>query len=171
MTTTGDDVERLLEEAQAVTGPVAWPRVEALVAALVALYGEGLERTLACARDCAREGGSLDERLARDELVSSLMLLHDLHPLPLERRIDAALQRVREELPGSAALVVVGFEAGVVKLVVAPGTAKAARPPPTTIVAREIERDAPEVLGIRIEDEAPADAIVPVERLTRGARP
>jgi hypothetical protein len=170
----GDEVERLLEEAEAVTGPVAWPRVEALVAALVSLYGEGLERTLACARAAARDGESLDVLLARDELVSSLLMLHDLHPFAVEARVAAALERVRTELPGAAVLTLAGIEEGVVKLKVAPGTPVTTRPPPTTIVAREIEREAPEVLGVEIAGDAPATAgssFVPLERLTRGARP
>jgi hypothetical protein len=171
----GDEVARLIEEAEAVTGPVAWPRVEALVAALVALYGEGLERTLACARAAAREGESLDVLLAKDELVSSLLMLHDLHPLTIEMRIEAALERVRTELPGAAALVLTRVDNGVVKLKVAPDTAPTTRAPPTTIVAREIERDAPEVLGVEVEGTAAAvpsgSGFVPVDRLTRGARP
>jgi hypothetical protein len=164
----GEHVERLLAEVESVAGPVAWPRVEALVAALVDLYGAGLERTVACAREAARNAGELDERLIRDELVASLLLLHGLHPLGLEQRIEAALARVRDELPAAARLRCVSIDNGIVMLRIDESEARAnVRPPPTTIVAQEIERDAPEVLGVQIEEPAAPD-LVPAERLRRG---
>lgn len=164
----GEHVERLLAEVESVAGPVAWPRVEALVAALVDLYGAGLERTVACAREAARNAGELDDRLVRDELVASLLLLHGLHPLGLEQRIGVALARVRRELPAAAALELVAIDNGVVRLRAAEGS----RPPPTTIVAREIERDAPEVSGVQIEEPGrAAPELLPAERLSRKGRP
>jgi hypothetical protein len=167
----GEHVERLLEEVESVAGPVAWPRVEALVAALVDLYGTGLQRTVACAREAARSAGELDDHLLRDELIASLLLLHGLHPLGLEQRIGAALARVRTELPRSAPLELVRIDNGIVKLRVAKGNPRdEARPPPTTVVAREIERDAPEVGGVEIE-EAAAPELLPVDRLHRKGRP
>jgi hypothetical protein len=169
----GDHVERLLEEVEAVAGPTAWPRVEALVAALVDLYGDGLGRLLSCARTAAGDTAALDDLLAHDELVASLLLLHGLHPLPLEERIGRALRRVRAELPTAAELTLAGVEDGIVKLrVVEADGAASARPPPTTIVAREIEREAPEIAGVQIDSLAPAakpaSELVPIERLTRG---
>lgn len=167
----GEHVERLLEEVESVAGPVAWPRVEALVAALVDLYGTGLQRTVECAREAARNSGELDDRLVRDELVASLLLLHGLHPLGLEQRIGVALERVRRELPAAAPLELVGVESGVVKLRIAESEARpGVRPPPTTIVAREIQRDAPEVCGVEVEEPAAAE-LVPADRLFRKGRP
>jgi hypothetical protein len=48
------------------------------VQAVVELYGEGLRRLMAGARE-------------EDELVAHLLVLHDLHPLPVEERVRAAL--------------------------------------------------------------------------------
>ena len=48
------------------------------VQAVVELYGEGLRRMMAGARE-------------EDELVSHLLVLHDLHPVPLEERVRAAV--------------------------------------------------------------------------------
>ncbi len=163
-------IERLLAEAEAATGPAAWPRVEALVTALVDLYGRGLERLVAHARAAA--GGActeLEERLQRDEIVSSLLLLHDLHPVPLEERIARALRRVRDELPEAAPLALAGVEGGTATL-----RANGGRPPPAAVVARAVEREAPELAGIRIVGDEPGRAeaqppsFVPIERLHRG---
>jgi Fe-S cluster biogenesis protein NfuA len=62
-----------------------------LVQALVDLYGEGLARIVA--HDPACVAG-----LADDELVSHLLLMHDLHPVPLEERVRGALDGVRPYL-------------------------------------------------------------------------
>jgi Fe-S cluster biogenesis protein NfuA len=58
-----------------------------LVQALVELYGEGLARIVA-ACDVPVE----------DELVAHLLLLHGLHPVPVEQRVTAALDEVRPHL-------------------------------------------------------------------------
>jgi hypothetical protein len=130
-----------------------------LVAALVDLYGAGLERTVACAREAARNAGELDERLIRDELVASLLLLHGLHPLGLEQRIEAALARVRTELPAAAHLRCVSVESGIVMLRIDEKEARAnVRPPPTTVVAQEIG----DVLTLGAGDEAAVEADIPV---------
>jgi Fe-S cluster biogenesis protein NfuA/nitrite reductase/ring-hydroxylating ferredoxin subunit len=80
-------VEALLGEVESL--PEA-SRVTAgeLVQALVELYGEGLARVM------ARANGVGDE-LVEDELVAHLLLLHGLHPVPLEERVRGALEEVR----------------------------------------------------------------------------
>ena len=68
---------------------------EELVAAVVQMYGSGLERIL----DALFAAGAVGERIAvsltADTLVSTLLLIHDLHPVPLEDRVQAALDSVR----------------------------------------------------------------------------
>jgi Fe-S cluster biogenesis protein NfuA len=59
-----------------------------LVQALVDLYGEGLARIVAHDPACIAA-------VADDELVSHLLLLHGLHPVPLEDRVRGALDGVR----------------------------------------------------------------------------
>jgi Fe-S cluster biogenesis protein NfuA/nitrite reductase/ring-hydroxylating ferredoxin subunit len=54
------------------------------------LYGEGLERILA-----AVGSGATADSLADDPFVATLLLIHDLHPVPLEQRVQAALDSVR----------------------------------------------------------------------------
>jgi Fe-S cluster biogenesis protein NfuA len=94
----GDRIARLLDEIQAMAGPTTWQRVEELVRSLVTMYGDALGRVLAV----AREGGALEPsraaRLCEDELVSSLLLLHGLHPLPTAERVARAVEALRERL-------------------------------------------------------------------------
>jgi hypothetical protein len=171
----GEDIERLLDAVQGAAGPAAWPRVEALVAAIVELYGSGLERILATARASAHDPAALDARLVADELVANLLLLHGLHPLALHERIGLALEHARSVVPSLADLELVGIEDGVVNLRVSNGATIGSASVPTHIVGTAIERAAPEVSGLRIEglttpDRSPKD-LIPVARLRRGGRP
>lgn len=91
----GERVERLLDEVQATAGPVAWPRVEALVTALVDLYGEGVARIVRLARAAARDPADLDASFSDDELVASLLLLYELHPRSSELNAAGSLHLER----------------------------------------------------------------------------
>jgi hypothetical protein len=83
---------QLLEDAEAAAGPVAWPRVEAAITALVDFYGRGLTRVLTHARDAIGDGGpDLEQRLESDELVASLLVLHGLCSTATEERLTRAL--------------------------------------------------------------------------------
>jgi Fe-S cluster biogenesis protein NfuA/nitrite reductase/ring-hydroxylating ferredoxin subunit len=89
-------VEALLEELEALPDPAARERAVEVVEALLDLYGEGLSRIVE--RIAACDDGELAQALSGDELVSHLLLLHDLHPVPLEQRVRGALDEVRPYL-------------------------------------------------------------------------
>jgi hypothetical protein len=90
-------IHALLDEFEAAGDPVALARAEALVRSLMELYAAGLARVV----ELAEARGTL-RALADDELVSGLLLLHDLHPDDADTRIEAALSDVRRRL-GTAA--------------------------------------------------------------------
>jgi Fe-S cluster biogenesis protein NfuA/nitrite reductase/ring-hydroxylating ferredoxin subunit len=109
-------VEGLLEELETLADPVARDRATALVEAVVALYGEGMGRIVEAVS--ARDGdGELATALAGDELVAHLLLLHGLHPVPVETRVHGALDGVRPYLESHGGDVeVLAIEDGVVRL-------------------------------------------------------
>lgn len=90
------DVERRLEELEALPDAETRETATALVQALLDLYGAGLGRIVE--EIAARDDGQLARALADDELVSHLLLLHGLHPVGLEDRVRAALEQVRPYL-------------------------------------------------------------------------
>jgi Fe-S cluster biogenesis protein NfuA/nitrite reductase/ring-hydroxylating ferredoxin subunit len=92
--TAGDRIQILLD-ASAGSGTVVRERTEQLAGELTDLYGAALERIVAIA---ARSAPELISQFAADELVASLMLVHDLHPHGVERRIEDALDGVRPYL-------------------------------------------------------------------------
>jgi len=90
-------VEAVLDEFRAAGDERAMERAEELVRALMGLYAVGLGRVV----DLARESALL-RRFAEDEVTSSLLVLHDLHPDDASTRIQAALDRVRPYLGSHA---------------------------------------------------------------------
>jgi Fe-S cluster biogenesis protein NfuA/nitrite reductase/ring-hydroxylating ferredoxin subunit len=88
--------EQLLEELERLPDGPARATATETIGALLDLYGEGLERIVEVVAD--RDSGELADALASDELVSHLLLLHGLHPVPLERRLTGALDEVRPYL-------------------------------------------------------------------------
>jgi Fe-S cluster biogenesis protein NfuA/nitrite reductase/ring-hydroxylating ferredoxin subunit len=89
--TAGDRIQTLLDSC-AAGGAAAHERAQQLVREVVGLYGAALERIM--------QSGDpgLAERLATDDLVASLLLVHGLHPHDLRRRVSDALDRVRPYL-------------------------------------------------------------------------
>src|SRR5690348_15870024 len=92
--TAGDRIQTLLD-ASATGGPLARERAEQLVREVTDLYGAGLQRMLQLA--IAADPG-LADTFAADDLVASLLLVHDLHPFTVQQRVSDALESVRPYL-------------------------------------------------------------------------
>ena len=155
---TGERIDALLD-ASGSGGVVARERSEELVRLLADLYGAGIERIL----EVLYEAGRLDDEvlaaLAADELVSSLLLVHGLHPYDVGQRVEQALESVRPYLGshgGDVELVEVS-EDGVVRLRLL-GSCDGCPSSSVTLklaVEGAIEAAAPDITGIVVE-EAPA---------------
>lgn len=180
----GDRIETLLE-ASSVGGAAARDRAEQLVREVADLYGAGLERIL-------RIVGELDDgaaaRLAGDDLVASLLLVHGLHPHDAETRVRVALDGVRPYLGshgGDVELLGVSFPPGsagadgVVRLQLT-GSCKSCPSSAVTLelaVETAVRAAAPEIATIEVvvatpEPEAgliPADSLF--SRVHRGGAP
>ncbi len=157
----GERIEALLEEVSAMAGPQTWPRVEELVQRIVTLYGAGLERVLHHARSSGADTTDLDARLCADELVSSLLVLHGLHPRSTEERVRRALDRVRPYLGSHGGDVeLVAIEGDVARLRLS-GSCDGCPSSTATVehtVRRAIEEDAPELVRIEV-DGAPRELV------------
>lgn len=104
-------VEALLDRLDALPDPQAREAATATVQALLELYGEGLGRI------AERVGPAQARVLAEDELVAHLLLLHGLHPVPVEQRVREALDGVRPYLGSHGGDVeLLGVDDGVVRL-------------------------------------------------------
>jgi len=113
----GTRVEELLATLRTIEGGTAAAAAEELVGLLVGLYGDGLAAIAAVLRDGGEAGAATMARIAEDPLVESLLLLHGLHPLDVDARIQRALDNVRPYLGSHAGGVeYLGVFDGVAKL-------------------------------------------------------
>jgi len=117
----GERVEALLAELGSQAGPQVAATAEELVSCLVELYGAGLAEIVRIIGEDAEDNGSgqrLMAKLAGDPLVESLLLLHDLHPLPVADRVRRAIESVMPQLgPHAGQVEFRGVdEAGVIHL-------------------------------------------------------
>jgi Fe-S cluster biogenesis protein NfuA len=150
-------VERLLAE---IEGPADRDRAEELVSALLEVYGSGLARILDVV------GDETARTLAADELVGSLLIVHDLHPLNTAERVRGALDRVRPYLGSHAGGVeLLGIDAaGVVRLRLegnchgCPSSQLTA----TMAIERAILEDAPEINEVAVEGVAAEPALLQI---------
>jgi Fe-S cluster biogenesis protein NfuA/nitrite reductase/ring-hydroxylating ferredoxin subunit len=160
-------VEALLDEVEALPDARAREASLAVVQALLELYGEGLSRVMERAHE--------PRALAEDELVSHLLLIHGLHPVSLEERVDGALDEVRPYLASHGGGVeLVGLGDGVVRLRLR-GSCEGCPSSAMTLklaVEEAIHKAAPDVESIEAEGAtAPAPAGIPLPMVGSGAPP
>jgi Fe-S cluster biogenesis protein NfuA len=166
----GTHIAALLDRL-AETGPDAAATGEALVRALLGLYGAGLERILTALQQAAPEALLT---LAEDPLVAGLLALHDLHPRTVRQRVEAALDGVRPYLASHGGDVsVLSVEDGVVRLRLE-GTCNGCGSSRATLehaVEGAVAAAAPEVEHLEVEGVAtppePHDGLIPLESLLR----
>jgi len=91
-------IDTLVQEVAAFPDPQARATAEELVQALLDMYGEGLARLLEITAQAEASGLALIDTFAEDDLLSSLFMLHGLHPLDIETRVTQALDEVRPYL-------------------------------------------------------------------------
>ena len=85
-------LEALLHEAEELTDPAAQACCRQFVRAVLDLHAAGLERLVG-----HMDGSALDA-CANEDIVSGLLLLHNLHPQDTETRVRQALEQVRPYL-------------------------------------------------------------------------
>jgi Fe-S cluster biogenesis protein NfuA len=130
------------------------------VQAVVNLYGEALRRIAA--------SGGVDGA-ADDELVSHLLLVHDLHPLDVEARVEQALAGVRPYLHSHGGDVeLLGVADGVARVRLR-GTCNGCASSTATLknaIEEAVARAAPELHGVEAEGVAePQPALVQIGSL------
>ncbi|TDD23258.1 NifU family protein [Nonomuraea diastatica] len=133
----------------------AGPDAVELVKELLGLYGEGLARVMAILED------EQAARLAADESVAPLLLLHDLHPLDVRARVEAAIS-------GSAELLAV--EDDLVRLRVRPAGCRSSATAASAL-REAVRAAAPEIEHVDIEVEREETPLIPVESLAARSGP
>jgi Fe-S cluster biogenesis protein NfuA len=109
-------IENLVNRLEGSTDPSVTIAARDLMQAVMDLHGSSIERMLEIIHDSGEPGKSIIERLGRDELVQSILLLYGLHPRDMHTRVADALDSQRAFLRshGANAELVSIDEAGVV---------------------------------------------------------
>lgn len=97
----GARVDELLGTLRS-SGNEAAPAAEELIRVLLGLYGDGLGHIITAVHESGDAGAAVLDRMLADPLVEGLLILHDLHPLDVDARIQRALDRVRPYLGSHA---------------------------------------------------------------------
>jgi Fe-S cluster biogenesis protein NfuA/nitrite reductase/ring-hydroxylating ferredoxin subunit len=150
----GARIEELLGVLRSASGE-AGAAAEELVRLLLGLYGDGLGRIMAALAEQGPAGAALQAELLDDPVVEGLLLLHDLHPLDADTRIQRALDRVRPYLGSHAGGVeYLGIDAdGVARLRLA-GNCHGCPSSTVTVqlaIQGAVEDAAPEVTEVAVE--------------------
>ncbi|MCZ8381678.1 NifU family protein [Mycobacterium sp. CPCC 205372] len=169
--TAGDRIQVLLD-ATAIGGVTARERAEQLMREVTDLYGAGLERMMTLA---VRAMPDLADDFVGDDLVASLLLVHGLHPHPVERRIADALDTVRPYLGSHGGDVhLLGVDGEVVRLQFS-GSCKSCPSSAVTLelaVEDAVRAAAPEIASIEVvaAEKEPVSAVIPAESLLNRVR-
>jgi Fe-S cluster biogenesis protein NfuA/nitrite reductase/ring-hydroxylating ferredoxin subunit len=147
-------VEALTAQLEEVQDFQARAVADELVASIMQLYGEGLERIVEALDEPGATAAEIRERLVEDGVVASLLLIHGLYPVDLETRVREALDSVRpymESHGGDVELVAV--EDGVARLRLV-GHCKGCPASEATLelaIKKAIEETAPDLEGMEVE--------------------
>jgi Fe-S cluster biogenesis protein NfuA/nitrite reductase/ring-hydroxylating ferredoxin subunit len=177
---TGDAIEQLLDDLRSSCDAPEMERVEELVRRVTELYGAGIEHIIGMIVDADAEQlapAQILERIVDDELVASLLVLHGLHPLDLQHRVEHALESVRPYLGshgGDVELVAIDEQQGVARLKMV-GSCDGCPSSSVTLqlaVETAIQEAAPEIVRIVAEgSEEPEPATgegIPVQLTRKG---
>ncbi len=161
-------VEELSARVEGLPDPRARELAEELVSAVIAMYGDGLERIIAVIRESREAGATILDELTQDGAVSSLLLIHDLYPVGLRERVLEALETVRpymESHGGDVELVELTDDA-VARLTLQGSChgCSASRATLETAITRALEEHCPDLTGIEVggvlDDSDPAHPTV-----------
>lgn len=111
------EIEQLVNSISDIPDSGARSVCVELLTRLLELHGAGLERIVSMISQSGAAGADIVQRLTRDDLAASLLLLYGLHPTDLETRVKQALDKVRPQLKshgGDVALL--GIDDGAVRL-------------------------------------------------------
>ena len=150
-------VQELQERLDMTGDPATRELADELMSALVQMYGAGLARIVSGLMS-DEEGQRLAIGLAEDTVIATLLLIHDLHPVSLEQRVQEALNSVRpymESHGGNVELLAVDDGVARIHLRGSCSDCSASSVTLELAVKKALEEAAPDLLGLEVEGMAP----------------
>ncbi len=170
MRAVAERIDALVRDFAASPDPAARQNAQELVRLLMRLYGAGLARIVHVleldGRDAEGPAGRIMATLLADDLIASLLVLHDLHPEDVETRIARGLERLQEAAGAEITVLEVGDGAARVKV------GARSRAPATSLLDLQrliddvVHAVAPDIVRVDVEG-LPPKASPPLIQLTR----
>lgn len=163
-------LDQLLEGLESTPGPTTRSAIEA-VRLLTEVYGEALARVMDHA------DARLSGQLADDELLGHLLVLHEIHPEPVESRAARAVERLRpavQERGGDVEWAGVDGAVGRVRLTTGGGCGSGCgggTSDVTAAVREAVLAVAPELTEVEPVETTAPPAFVPLTTLTHRGTP
>ena len=174
-----NDMQRiggLVQEIESIADPAARAATKGLVQSLMDLHGAALEKALDIVAEGGEPGMGIIDRLGRDSLVSSVLILYGLHPDDIETRVVKAVDKVRPQLRKQGCeLELLGVNDGAIRLrvEVGPHTCGSTAKTLQATLEEAMYDAAPDLSSLVIEgfEEKPASGFVPLDKLMGIAGP
>ena len=172
-----EDMQRigaLVQEIESIADPAVRATAKNLMQSLMDLHGAALEKALDIVADAGEPGMNIIDRLGRDSLVSSVLILYGLHPEDLETRVVKAVERIRPQLRKQGCEVeLLGINDGAIRLRVETGSHTCGSTAKTlqATVEGAMYDAAPDLTSLIIEgfEEKPASGFVALDKLMGAA--
>ena len=164
----------LVQEIESIADPAVRAATKGLVQSLMDLHGAALEKTLDIVAAAGEPGMNIIDRLGRDSLVSSVLILYGLHPEDLQSRVGKAVERVQPQLRKQGCEVeLLGVNDGAIRLRVETGSHTCGSTAKTVQATLEgaMYDAAPDLMSLEIEgfEEKPSSGFVALDQLRGGA--
>lgn len=167
-----DKIEDLVRQAESISDSKLRTITVDLLRAVLEFHAAALERLMDLVFASGPAGEAMVERIAADDLASSMLLLHNLHPDDLETRILRAVQKLQEMFISlGAKLSLIAIEESTVRLHFESQRTWSGTPVRAS-VEKAIYQAAPEITTVILEGlkEPPSAGFVPVSDLIAGIR-
>ena len=151
-------VQELQDRLDSVSDSTTRNLAEEVVSAVVQMYGAGLERILQRLLAGGEVGEQIAVSLTDDPFLATLLLIHDLHPVPLEARVQDALDSVRPYMESHGGNVeLLSLENGIARIHLRGSCSDCSASAVTLELAikQALEQAAPDLEGLEVEGVAP----------------
>jgi Fe-S cluster biogenesis protein NfuA/nitrite reductase/ring-hydroxylating ferredoxin subunit len=149
-----DRVQELSTRVDGLADARARELAHELVGAVIAMYGDGLQRIIEVIESSREAGATILDELAQDGVVASLLLIHDLYPVSLQERVIEALDTVRPYMESHGGNVeLLGIEEGVARLAMQGSCngCAASRATLELAIKQALDEHAPDLAGLEVE--------------------
>lgn len=147
-------VQELTASLDSLSDPTARKTAQEFMRAIMELYGLGLAKVVQVLGNSGEAGAPMRQELIEDGIFASLLLIHDLYPVPLEERIEEGLDTVRPYLAShGGAVEVMKIKEGVVYLRLE-GSCKGCPASAATLelaIKKALNEAAPDLVGLQVE--------------------